>query len=197
MKLGINQEDANTHCTNMLEHQQEDSSGEPKCEICRQLIDDLYYLTIGSSMCVHERCLKCATCESALNEYKQTCFYRNGRFFCSSEHAAEAVKKEEKDVLCSSSSSRSCCHMCQRPIHSNEYFIRLDMARAPLLFHLECFRCAQCLCRLEPGSLYGILAASGCNEILCSYHYRLAYGKLFLRFLFLIFFVLFLIVILK
>lgn len=171
--------------------------------MCHRPIVEPYYLIVGDSMPLHDYCLRCSTCSRLIDEREtKKCFFRDGKFHCpecvlfaSHQHTTTTTSGIVPNNLSNidnhdecyrlndkSSSSSSCCHKCMRVIENNQYFIRLD--QHSVMYHLDCFRCAKCSCRIEPGCPYALVpnttntnnntpGGATRDEILCSNHYRL------------------------
>ena len=167
------------------------------CEMCHRPIVEPFYLIVGDSMPIHDYCLRCATCTRLIDEREtKKCFFRDGKFHCPEcvvaishqhqhhhHHHHGVVPNNSSHEECfhqlndsTSKTSSSCCHKCMRVIENNQYFIRLE--QHSVMYHLDCFRCAKCSCRIEPGCPYALVPNTNTpgtinrDEILCSNHYR-------------------------
>ncbi|KAG1963786.1 LIM homeobox transcription factor 1-alpha [Pimephales promelas] len=98
------------------------------CEGCNELIRDRYMLRVQDGLW-HERCLHCASCREPL---KDTCFLRNKTLYCKRDYQKLFLVR---------------CKGCAEIISPAE----LVMHAGPAVFHLRCFCCCVCACRLQKG----------------------------------------------
>ncbi|KAK7150882.1 hypothetical protein R3I93_011976 [Phoxinus phoxinus] len=98
------------------------------CEGCNELIRDRYLLRVQDGLW-HERCLHCASCREPL---KDTCFLRNKTLYCKRDYQKLFLVR---------------CKGCAEIISPAE----LVMHAGPAVFHLRCFCCCVCACRLQKG----------------------------------------------
>uniref|UniRef100_A0A673K1E6 LIM homeobox transcription factor 1-alpha-like n=1 Tax=Sinocyclocheilus rhinocerous TaxID=307959 RepID=A0A673K1E6_9TELE len=98
------------------------------CEGCNELIRDRYLLRVQDGLW-HERCLHCASCREPL---KDTCFLRNKTLYCKRDYQKLFLVR---------------CKGCAEVISPAE----LVMHAGTAVFHLQCFCCCVCSCRLQKG----------------------------------------------
>uniref|UniRef100_A0A673IE64 LIM homeobox transcription factor 1-alpha-like n=1 Tax=Sinocyclocheilus rhinocerous TaxID=307959 RepID=A0A673IE64_9TELE len=98
------------------------------CEGCNELIRDRYLLRVQDGLW-HERCLHCASCREPL---KDTCFLRNKTLYCKRDYQKLFLVR---------------CKGCAEVISPAE----LVMHAGTAVFHLRCFCCCVCGCRLQKG----------------------------------------------
>lgn len=143
-----------------------------RCATCSRLIDD------EQKKCFYrERKFYCATsdcsCYTGHHDFdtvSSASSTNNDDYYHISDLSSSSSSSSSSSISSSIRQQRqhqqqsfwSSCHKCLRPIEQNQYFIRLNQK----LYHMECFRCSKCLCRIDPGSPYGLL-----DDILCENHY--------------------------
>ncbi|KAF5890763.1 LIM homeobox transcription factor 1-alpha-like, partial [Clarias magur] len=117
----------------------------PVCKGCHQPISERFLLRVHDSLW-HERCVKCVTCAELL---KSTCFLRNSKIYC---------KRDYQQLF----SVR--CRACVEVISPAELVMRASDA----VFHLHCFCCSVCDCRLQKGDRCVLVG----GKLLCTQHYQ-------------------------
>ncbi|XP_062858546.1 LIM homeobox transcription factor 1-alpha [Trichomycterus rosablanca] len=117
----------------------------PVCEGCHTRINERYLLRVHDSLW-HERCVKCAACAEPL---RSSCFLRDSKLFC---------KLHYRQLF----SVR--CRACSEGISPTE----LVMRAGATVFHLHCFCCSVCECRLQKGD-HCVLAG---DKLYCTQHYQ-------------------------
>ncbi|XP_053470835.1 LIM homeobox transcription factor 1-alpha [Ictalurus furcatus] len=117
----------------------------PVCEGCHRLIAERYLLRVHDSLW-HERCVKCAACAEPL---KSTCFLRDSKIYC---------RRDYQQLF----SVR--CRACAEVISPAELVMRAGDA----VFHLHCFCCSVCDCRLQKGDRCVLVG----DKLLCTQHYQ-------------------------
>ncbi|MCI4389209.1 hypothetical protein PGIGA_G00095330 [Pangasianodon gigas] len=117
----------------------------PVCEGCHQPIGERFLLRVHDSLW-HERCVKCATCAEPL---KSTCFVRDSKIYC---------RRDYQQLF----SVR--CRACAEVISPAELVMRAGDA----VFHLHCFCCSVCDCRLQKGDRCVLVG----DKLLCTQHYQ-------------------------
>ncbi|XP_051952455.1 LIM homeobox transcription factor 1-alpha-like [Xyrauchen texanus] len=119
------------------------------CEGCNELIRDTYLLRVQDGLW-HERCLYCASCREPL---KNTCFLRNKTLYC---------KRDYQQLFWVR------CKGCTEVISPAE----LVMHAGTAVFHLRCFCCCVCACRLQKGDRCVLTG----DRLICArdYHNQLA-----------------------
>ena len=110
------------------------------CHKCNLVIKDETILKVGDKI-AHSECLTCSFCKKSLTE---TCFTRDGEFFCSKD--------------CFSSIQCSKCHI------NVSNGICLKDGR---VFHPDCFQCTVCLTPLSSGMMFGLEE----DSIMCKEHF--------------------------
>nr|XP_055042025.1 LIM homeobox transcription factor 1-alpha [Misgurnus anguillicaudatus]XP_055042026.1 LIM homeobox transcription factor 1-alpha [Misgurnus anguillicaudatus] len=98
------------------------------CKGCNELIQDRYMLRVQDGLW-HERCLYCASCREPLTN---TCFVRNKSLYCKRDYQKLFLVR---------------CKGCAEVISPDELVMRAGTA----VFHLQCFCCCLCACRLQKG----------------------------------------------
>nr|XP_021324120.1 LIM homeobox transcription factor 1, alpha isoform X1 [Danio rerio] len=116
------------------------------CEGCNELIRDRYLLRVQDGLW-HERCLHCASCREPL---KDTCFLRNKTLYCKRDYQKLFVVR---------------CQGCSEIISPSELVMR---AQGSAVFHLRCFCCCVCGCRLQKGD-HCVLRGDG---LFCATHFH-------------------------
>ncbi|KAA0708495.1 LIM homeobox transcription factor 1-alpha LIM/homeobox protein 1.1 [Triplophysa tibetana] len=119
------------------------------CEGCNELIQDRYMLRVQDGLW-HERCLHCASCSEPL---KNTCFLRNKTLYCKQDYQKLFLVR---------------CKGCAEVISPADLVMRLGTA----VFHLRCFCCCVCSCRLQKGDRCVLMG----DRLLCArdFHNTLA-----------------------
>ncbi|KAI5627604.1 LIM homeobox transcription factor 1, alpha isoform X1, partial [Silurus asotus] len=115
------------------------------CEGCHQPIGERFLLRVHDSLW-HERCVKCATCAQPL---KRSCFLRDSKIYC---------RRDYQQLF----SVR--CRACAEVISPAELVMRAGDA----VFHLHCFCCSVCDCRLQKGDRCVLVG----DKLLCTQHYQ-------------------------
>ncbi|XP_030626722.1 LIM homeobox transcription factor 1-alpha [Chanos chanos] len=115
------------------------------CEGCHRFIHDRYLLRVQDGLW-HERCMQCATCKEPL---KNTCFLRDKKLYC---------KRDYKRLFAVR------CRGCGEVVSAAELVMRLAAA----VFHVRCFCCSVCACRLQKGDRCVLRA----GRLLCARDYQ-------------------------
>ncbi|TRY98899.1 hypothetical protein DNTS_026557 [Danionella cerebrum] len=115
------------------------------CAGCHELIRDRYLLRVHERLW-HERCLHCARCREPLTH---SCFLRDDTLYC---------KRDYQRLF------RARCRGCSELLCPSE----LVMPAGNTLFHLHCFCCSVCGCRLQKGQR---CVFSG-DKLFCVAHYH-------------------------
>ncbi|KAJ7986660.1 hypothetical protein DPEC_G00342190 [Dallia pectoralis] len=113
------------------------------CAGCHRLICDRYLFRVNTGLW-HEQCIRCAACCDPL---KYTCFLRDQKLYCKRDYVKCLL------FLCLSVSSSLFavrCRGCVKPISPAE----LVMHAGTAVFHLACFSCSVCACRLQTGDCF-------------------------------------------
>ncbi|KAF7690046.1 hypothetical protein HF521_011850 [Silurus meridionalis] len=108
-------------------------------------IGERFLLRVHDSLW-HERCVKCATCAQPL---KRSCFLRDSKIYC---------RRDYQQLF----SVR--CRACAEVISPAELVMRAGDA----VFHLHCFCCSVCDCRLQKGDRCVLVG----DKLLCTQHYQ-------------------------
>ncbi|XP_029003321.1 LIM homeobox transcription factor 1-alpha [Betta splendens] len=98
------------------------------CAGCHRLIRDRFLLRVTGGLW-HEECVRCAACGDAL---RNSCFLRDRKLYC---------KRDYADLFAVG------CGGCAETISPAELVMRAGAA----VFHLRCFTCSVCSCRLQTG----------------------------------------------
>ncbi|KAL6107834.1 uncharacterized protein ACO6RY_18524 [Pungitius sinensis] len=98
------------------------------CAGCHQLIRDRFLLRVTDGLW-HEGCVRCAACGDVL---KSSCFLRGRKLYCKRDYADLFAVR---------------CGGCAEAISPAELVMRAGSA----VFHLRCFTCGVCSCRLQTG----------------------------------------------
>ncbi|XP_039984767.1 LIM homeobox transcription factor 1-alpha [Xiphias gladius] len=98
------------------------------CSGCQRLIRDRFLLRVTDGLW-HEGCVRCVACGDAL---KTSCFLRDRKLYC---------KRDYADLFAVH------CGGCAEAISPAE----LVMRAGATVFHLRCFTCSVCSCRLQTG----------------------------------------------
>ncbi|XP_062308864.1 LIM homeobox transcription factor 1-alpha [Osmerus eperlanus] len=98
------------------------------CAGCHRLIRDKYLLRVNDGLW-HERCVRCVACGDPL---KNSCFLRDKKLYCKLDYAKLFAAR---------------CRGCAEAISPAELVLRAGAA----VFHLRCFTCSVCACRLQTG----------------------------------------------
>ncbi|XP_075884698.1 LIM homeobox transcription factor 1-beta.1-like [Nelusetta ayraudi] len=105
--------------------------GSSCCEGCARTISDRFLLRVdGASW--HEACLRCAACQRPL---AATCYCRDTKLYCRSDYQRLFA---------------ATCSGCLRKISPSELVIRATES----VFHLGCFCCSVCECKLRKGDQF-------------------------------------------
>lgn len=123
----------------------------PLCAGCRIRITDKYYLCAVEKKW-HASCLKCAECGAEL-ENEASCFEKDGQIYC----------REDYQRMFGSHSRM--CARCHGDITCND----LVMKARHCVFHVECFKCAQCDTSLRKGDLFGMFD----DVLYCKLHFEM------------------------
>eukprot|EP00731_Ephydatia_muelleri_P016860 Em0009g1284a len=111
-------------------------ASEKVCNGCRRPIEDQFHFTISPDTEWHVSCLLCFKCNSTL-EGSGTCFMKEGRPYCRRDYV------QLFGIQCAG---------CDSQIQPNDLVMRAKNQ----VFHMECFKCSSCDCKLLPGDQYGI-----------------------------------------
>ncbi|KAI3368823.1 hypothetical protein L3Q82_025803 [Scortum barcoo] len=98
------------------------------CAGCHRLITDRFLLRVTDGLW-HEDCVRCAACGDAL---RNSCFLRDRKLYCRRDYADLFAVR---------------CGGCAEAISPAELVMRAGAA----VFHLRCFTCSVCSCRLQTG----------------------------------------------
>ncbi|KAG7230830.1 hypothetical protein INR49_019644, partial [Caranx melampygus] len=98
------------------------------CAGCHRLITDRFLLRVTDGLW-HEGCVRCAACGDAL---RNSCFLRDRKLYCKRDYADLFAVR---------------CGGCAEAISPAELVMRAGAA----VFHLRCFTCSVCSCRLQTG----------------------------------------------
>ncbi|XP_071382217.1 LIM homeobox transcription factor 1-alpha-like [Centroberyx affinis] len=98
------------------------------CAGCHRLIRDKFLLRVTDGLW-HEECVRCAACGDAL---RNSCFLRDRKLYCKRDYADLFAVR---------------CGGCAEAISPAELVMRAGAA----VFHLRCFTCSVCSCRLQTG----------------------------------------------
>ncbi|CAJ1060427.1 LIM homeobox transcription factor 1-alpha [Xyrichtys novacula] len=98
------------------------------CAGCHRLILDRFLLRVSDGLW-HEECVRCAACGDALTN---SCFLRDHKLYCKRDYADLFAVR---------------CGGCMEAISPTELVMRAGAA----VFHLRCFTCSVCYCRLQTG----------------------------------------------
>uniref|UniRef100_A0A3P8UFD9 LIM homeobox transcription factor 1, alpha n=1 Tax=Amphiprion percula TaxID=161767 RepID=A0A3P8UFD9_AMPPE len=98
------------------------------CAGCHRLIRDRFLLRVTDGLW-HEECVRCAACGDAL---RNSCFLRDRKLYCKRDYAALFAVR---------------CGGCSEAVSPAELVMRAGAA----VFHLRCFTCSVCSCRLQTG----------------------------------------------
>uniref|UniRef100_A0A3Q0S4D8 LIM homeobox transcription factor 1, alpha n=1 Tax=Amphilophus citrinellus TaxID=61819 RepID=A0A3Q0S4D8_AMPCI len=98
------------------------------CAGCHRLIRDRFLLRVTDGLW-HEDCVRCAACGDAL---RNSCFLRDRKLYCKRDYADLFAVR---------------CAGCAEAISPAELVMRAGAA----VFHLRCFTCSVCSCRLQTG----------------------------------------------
>ncbi|XP_041862432.1 LIM homeobox transcription factor 1-alpha isoform X2 [Melanotaenia boesemani] len=98
------------------------------CAGCHRLIRDRFLLRVNDGLW-HEVCVRCAACGDAL---RTSCFLRDRKLYCKRDYADLFAVR---------------CRGCAEAISPAELVMRAGDA----VFHLRCFTCSVCSCRLQTG----------------------------------------------
>ncbi|KAK2835611.1 hypothetical protein Q5P01_016095 [Channa striata] len=100
----------------------------PVCAGCHRPITDRFLLRVTDGLW-HEECVRCAACGDAL---ANSCFLRDRKLYCKRDYADLFAVR---------------CGGCAKAISPAELVMRAGAA----VFHLRCFTCSVCSCRLQTG----------------------------------------------
>ncbi|CAL8112946.1 unnamed protein product [Orchesella dallaii] len=96
----------------------------------------------------HHTCLKCSACGATLADVGGSCFTRDGMILCRHDYLRIF-------------GNGGACQGCGLAIPPSEYVMKAGMsppgASPPYVFHVKCFICSKCGCRLVPGDRYSVL----------------------------------------
>ncbi|XP_029988722.1 LIM homeobox transcription factor 1-alpha [Sphaeramia orbicularis] len=98
------------------------------CTGCHRLIRDRFLLRVTDGLW-HEECVRCAACGDAL---RNSCFLRDRKLYCKRDYAQLFAVR---------------CGGCGEAISPAEMVMHAGAA----VFHLRCFTCSVCSCRLQTG----------------------------------------------
>ncbi|XP_069378254.1 LIM homeobox transcription factor 1-alpha isoform X1 [Paralichthys olivaceus] len=98
------------------------------CAGCQRIITDRFLLRVTDCLW-HEGCVRCAACGDALNN---SCFLRDRKLYCKRDYADLFAVR---------------CGGCTEAVSPAELVMRAGAA----VFHLRCFTCSVCSCRLQTG----------------------------------------------
>ncbi|XP_076873493.1 LIM homeobox transcription factor 1-alpha [Brachyhypopomus gauderio] len=122
------------------------STQTPVCEGCHRPIRDRYLFRVQDGLW-HERCASCSACRQPL---QNTCFLRGNKLYCRRDY--------EKLFLVQ-------CGACSEVISPVELVMRVGVGS---VFHLRCFCCAVCACRLQTGDRCVLVG----ERLLCARDYQ-------------------------
>ncbi|XP_028394707.1 LIM homeobox transcription factor 1-beta-like isoform X3 [Dendronephthya gigantea] len=114
------------------------------CTGCHQAIEDRFLMKVTEDPW-HESCLQCCICHAQLS---RKCFSRERKLYCRTDYEKLFGTK---------------CSHCGEPIPSNE----LVMRTAGHVYHINCFACVVCECRLEKGQEFALKD----NKLYCKEHF--------------------------
>ncbi|KAK7888932.1 hypothetical protein WMY93_024492 [Mugilogobius chulae] len=118
------------------------------CAGCHKAITDRFLLRVTDGLW-HERCVRCSTCGDTL---MHSCFLRDSKLYC----------KKDYELLFAVR-----CGGCSEPLSSSE----LVMHAGSSVFHLRCFTCSVCSCRLQTGDRCVLRA----GQLMCARdHYHMS-----------------------
>ncbi|XP_035997171.1 LIM homeobox transcription factor 1-alpha isoform X2 [Fundulus heteroclitus] len=120
------------------------------CAGCHRPIRDRFLLRVSDGLW-HEECVRCAACGDPL---RNSCFLRDRKLFCRRDYADLFAVR---------------CGRCAEAISPAELVMRAGAAA----FHLRCFTCKVCSCRLQTGDRCVLRE----GQLLCAredYHQALA-----------------------
>ncbi|XP_017262639.1 LIM homeobox transcription factor 1-alpha [Kryptolebias marmoratus] len=98
------------------------------CAGCHRPIRDRFLLRVTDCLW-HEECVRCAACGDAL---RNSCFLRDRKLYCKRDYADLFAVR---------------CGGCKAAISPAELVMRAGAS----VFHLRCFTCSVCSCRLQKG----------------------------------------------
>ncbi|CAG5861535.1 unnamed protein product [Menidia menidia] len=98
------------------------------CAGCHQPIRDRFLLRVNDGLW-HEECVRCAACGDAL---RNSCFQRDRKLYCKRDYTHLFAVH---------------CGGCAKAVSPAELVMRAGAA----VFHLRCFTCSICSCRLQTG----------------------------------------------
>uniref|UniRef100_A0A665ST98 LIM/homeobox protein LMX-1.2-like n=1 Tax=Echeneis naucrates TaxID=173247 RepID=A0A665ST98_ECHNA len=98
------------------------------CSGCHRPITDRFLLRVSGGLW-HEGCVRCAACGDALHN---SCFLRDRKLYCKQDYADLFAVR---------------CGGCAEAVTPAEMVMRAGAA----VFHLRCFTCSVCSCRLQTG----------------------------------------------
>ncbi|KAK0147554.1 LIM homeobox transcription factor 1-alpha [Merluccius polli] len=98
------------------------------CAGCHSPIRERFLLRVGGGLW-HEACVRCAACGSSLSS---SCFLRDRKLYC---------KRDYLDLFAVR------CGGCAEAVSPAD----LVMRAGSVVFHLRCFACSACSCRLQTG----------------------------------------------
>ncbi|KAF6036025.1 LHX9 [Bugula neritina] len=106
------------------------------CAGCGEDISEKYFL-FALDRKWHDSCLKCYIC-SKLLETEGSCYVKDSRIYCKKDYFLKFGMQK-------------CCR-CHEPIQSGEMVMRAQSN----VFHVQCFTCHVCNCRLHTGDHFGV-----------------------------------------
>ncbi|KAM9832594.1 LIM homeobox transcription factor 1-alpha [Neosynchiropus ocellatus] len=98
------------------------------CVGCNRVITDRFLLRVTDGLW-HEECVRCSVCGDSL---QNSCYLRDRKLYCKRDYALQFLVR---------------CGGCAEVISPAELVMRVGAA----VFHLHCFTCAVCSCRLQTG----------------------------------------------
>ncbi|XP_072244896.1 LIM homeobox transcription factor 1-alpha [Leuresthes tenuis] len=98
------------------------------CAGCHRPIRDRFLLRVNDGLW-HEECVRCAACGESLSN---SCFLRERKLYCKRDYAELFAVR---------------CGGCAEAVSPAELVMRAGAA----VFHLRCFTCSVCSCRLQTG----------------------------------------------
>ncbi|KAM4532058.1 LIM homeobox transcription factor 1-beta-like [Fundulus diaphanus] len=122
-----------------------DSPHEAVCEGCTRIISDRFLKQVNGASW-HEECLLCAACQQPLTA---TCYFRESKLYCRSDYQRLFFTK---------------CSGCLEKIAPSEFVMRALQS----VYHLSCFCCSVCECRLSKGDEFVVKA----GQLLCKADYE-------------------------
>ncbi|XP_066532399.1 LIM homeobox transcription factor 1-alpha [Hoplias malabaricus] len=120
------------------------------CVGCARPIRERYLLRVHGGVW-HERCTRCCECGERL---EKSCFSRDNKLYCRTDYQRLFLVH---------------CRACAEVISPAELVMRAGAS----VFHLHCFCCSVCCCRLQTGERCVLLG----DTLLCTRDYHLSMGS--------------------